>query len=191
MAEGRKNSRKNELLLAGVQELNEHGIVNFSVRRIAEKCGVSPGAPYRHFHNREEFIAAIINYNYAVWEGKLQNVIDAYPGDYRKQLTEIIITYVCFLVENPQFRSLLMIQDDSFDDTYRGLRRKLTSVANERAEKYREWSGMDEKIFFRKKFVLRSIMYGAALMFGNGEMDYTPENIESVRRTVDREFDLP
>ena len=43
----------------------------------------------------------------------------------------------------------------------------------------------------RKTFVIRSIIYGAALMFDNGELPYTEENRQHVRYLIDREFDLP
>ena len=43
----------------------------------------------------------------------------------------------------------------------------------------------------RKLFGVRSPLYGAALRFDNGELHYTPENLESVRRLVNHEIDLP
>ncbi|MCD8115865.1 MAG: TetR/AcrR family transcriptional regulator [Oscillospiraceae bacterium] len=191
MAEGRRKSKKQELLLAGVQELNQHGIVDFSVRRVAEACGLSPAAPYKHFSNKNEFIAAIISYNYSLWYTRLRAVVDAYPDDYRRQLTEMVVTYVCFLVENPHFRSVLMIKDDSLDGGHEGLRSRLSRLPNEMAEKYRDWVGMPEDIFIRKKFVIRSLLYGAALMFENGELAYDEDSLEMLRAMVDREFDLP
>ena len=43
----------------------------------------------------------------------------------------------------------------------------------------------------RKLYVVRSLIYGAALMFDNGEMPYTEKAMGYVRYTIDREFDLP
>ncbi len=186
----RKN-KKQELLFAGVQELNQHGIIDFSVRRVAEACGLSPAAPYRHFPNKSEFIAAIVSYNYDKWYKKLHSIVDAYPGDFRKQLIEIVVTYACFLVENPHFRSLLMIKDNNLDDTHRGLRSQLTALSYETAEAYRESVDMPEDIFVRKKFVIRSLMYGAALMFENGELEYSQDSLDMLRSMIDREFDIP
>ncbi|MCD8321524.1 MAG: TetR/AcrR family transcriptional regulator [Oscillospiraceae bacterium] len=191
MAEGHRKSKKQELLLAGVQELNQHGIVDFSVRRVAEACGLSPAAPYKHFVNKNEFIAAIISYNYSLWYEKLHTILEAYPDDYRRQITEMLVTYTCFLVENPHFRSALMIKDDSLDSRHQGLRSKLSRLPNEAAEKYREQVNMPMDVFIRKKFVLRSLMYGAALMFENGELAYDEDSLEMLRDMVDREFDLP
>lgn len=54
-----RNTRE-ALIQAGINEINEHGVANLSMRRIAKACGVSPGAPYKHFSDRKDFIAAII-----------------------------------------------------------------------------------------------------------------------------------
>ena len=50
---------------------------------------------------------------------------------------------------------------------------------------------MPEDVRRHKVFVVRSLLYGAALMFDNRELLYTPENLENARRMIDREFDLP
>ena len=49
MAEQPKARRRNtreELIKAGVEEINRYGVAGFSMRRIAQLCGVSCGAPY-------------------------------------------------------------------------------------------------------------------------------------------------
>ena len=48
MAEQPKARRRNtreELIKAGVEEINRYGVAGFSMRRIAQLCGVSCGAP--------------------------------------------------------------------------------------------------------------------------------------------------
>ena len=42
-------STRDQLIQAGLEELTEHGIQNFSTRRVAKKCGISCAAPYKHF----------------------------------------------------------------------------------------------------------------------------------------------
>ena len=55
---GARNTRE-ALILAGLEELNEYGIQHFSTRRVAKACGMSCAAPYKHFKDSHEFIAAI------------------------------------------------------------------------------------------------------------------------------------
>ena len=53
----RGRETRQALIQAGVEEINRHGVTEFSVRRIAQICRVSCGAPYKHFGDRREFIA--------------------------------------------------------------------------------------------------------------------------------------
>lgn len=48
-----------------------------------------------------------------------------------------------------------------------------------------------ESLQQRKLFGVRSLLYGAALRFDNGELHYTPENLESMRHLANHELDLP
>ena len=43
----RGRETRQALIQAGVEEINRHGVTEFSVRRIAQICGVSCGAPYK------------------------------------------------------------------------------------------------------------------------------------------------
>ena len=48
-------------------------------------------------------------------------------------------------------------------------------------------SKADEK---RKTFLVRSLLYGAAIMIESGELENSAESYEMVRRTIEREFEL-
>ena len=49
-----KNTNLREaLIIAGIKEINVHGVSGFSIRRVAENCNVSCAAPYRHFESKE------------------------------------------------------------------------------------------------------------------------------------------
>ena len=64
MEETRHGGRgiREQLLLAGIDDINQNGIQNFSVRRVANACGVSCAAPYKHFEDKPAFLAAIVDY---------------------------------------------------------------------------------------------------------------------------------
>jgi AcrR family transcriptional regulator len=189
-----KKSQQNnlhfQLILAGLEELNRYGLQNFSVRRIAAKCGVSCAAPYKHFADKHSFIASIIEYVNTKWNERQEIVLEKYPSPVRKQLLEISLEYIRFLVENSYFRAIIMAKDDAFDKIYGSLRGRLTMLSAELIGKYCEQVGMPPEVRTRKTFVVRSLIYGAALMFDNGELPYTPENMAHVAYSIDREFDL-
>ena len=52
-------------------------MTEFSVRRIAQICGVSCGAPYKHFGDRREFIAAVIEYVNDQWRAEQTKILTA------------------------------------------------------------------------------------------------------------------
>lgn len=192
MTEGlaHKNIREH-LLLAGIEEINQYGLPNFSVRRIAAACGVSCAAPYKHFKDRQSFIAAIIQYVNSQWGARQQIIIDRFPGDLRRQLVEISLDYIRFLVENPHFRSIIMLKDKEFDTIYQKLRGQLTDLSRQVITRYCASISMPEDVAVRKIYVVRSLIYGAALMFDNGELEYDDANMQFVRYSINREFDLP
>jgi AcrR family transcriptional regulator len=81
------------LIRAGGELISEVGVANFSVAAAARRVGVSSGAPYRHFPDREALLAAV-----AVEASK--QIIDRYHqamharADPVEQLVGAAIAYV-------------------------------------------------------------------------------------------------
>ena len=46
-------SVREQLITAGIEELNAHGMAGFSLRRVAAACNISCAAPYKHFKNKK------------------------------------------------------------------------------------------------------------------------------------------
>ncbi len=189
--EKKKSHLKEQLILAGIDEIDRHGITDFSIRRVAASCGVSSGAPYKHFRDKHEFIAEIVRYINQRWQRKQLEIVQRNPDNTRAQLVESGVDYVKFLVENPHFRSIIMLKDDDFDSSYHKMRGKISELTSSLIAKYCEEVKMDDVTRRRKFYVVRALVYGAALMFDNGEMELNEENLNFVRQNIDREFDLP
>jgi len=182
---------RERLVLAGIDEISSNGVQNFSVRRVASVCGVSCATPYKHFPSKADFFAAIIEYINTLWNQRQEKVIAAFSHDLRKQLVEISREYIRFLVENPHFRSVIMMKDENFDSKYVSMRGRLSKRTQEVLRVFCSSVGMPPEVELRKLFLVRSLIYGAALMFDNGEVPYTEENFAMVVDTINREFDLP
>jgi AcrR family transcriptional regulator len=182
---------RERLIYAGMRELSQHGIQNFSIRRIAAACALSCAAPYRHFKDKQAFVTAIIEYINDLWGVQQRAIIEAHPGDLRRQIIEISKAYIRFLMDNPNFRSVIMLRDDSLDADYARLRGEMTQLTRDVIGRYCVEAGIDEKTRRRKTYVVRSLIYGAALLFDNQQLAYNEENMDSVEYAIDREFDLP
>ena len=183
---------RERLIVAALNELEEVGFARFSVRRVATACGASCAAPYKHFKNKREFFEEILRYINGVWLERQEKVLVKLEGaTSRQKLVELAVDYVRFMVENPRFRTVLMIKDDTFDDGYLQIKAELSARSKELIRLYCDEVGMPPSVAKIKMYVVRSLIYGASLMFGNGELNYDEQTMRYVRATIEREFDLP
>lgn len=189
--ETKRQSKREELIIAGIEEINRLGVANFSMRRAAEQAGVSCAAPSKHFGDKQGFLAAIIEYVNAQWHDEQMKILSECGSTTREQLVAFCIGYIKFLVEKPHFRSILTLKDDDFDNTYRIGRGKTTTLSLSLVDKYCDEVGMSEETRLRKLYIVRSLIYGASLMFDNKELPYNEHTLDIVRQSIDREFDLP
>ena len=186
------SSTRDQLILAGLEELDQYGIQNFSTRRVAKACGISCAAPYKHFKDTKEFIAEILSYINRLYDERQKKVLEKYAHcDSRTQLLQVSLDYIRFLAEYPQFRRAIMQNYKDCDESFRSLRGQLSFRIYKIVARYCRDVKMPDDVRKRKTFFVRSIIYGAALLFDNGELEYTEENMDMVAALLNREFDLP
>ena len=189
MATRRKDIRE-LLILAGIDEINESGISEFSVRKVAERCNVSCAAPYKHFKNKQDFMAAIIDYVNTQWRIHQAQILEQCGSDLRSQMVEISVNYIKFLMENPHFRSILMLKDEGFDNLYHKKKGQLNSQSQDIMEKIRISYGYDDDTWHRKVLLIRSLIFGSVFLFDNTEFDFNEKALNHIRYIIDREFDI-
>ena len=189
MSEKHTNLRE-ELIIAGINEINEHGVTGFSIRRVADACHVSCAAPYRHFESKRDFIAAIIDYVNDQWAARQEEVIAQCSDNRREQIIEISLNYIRFLMEKPYFRSVLMLKDQEFDNLYHKKRTQFGSLSQSLEAQLFAASGLSEDIWKRKLMMCRSLIFGAVFLFDAGEFEYNETSMEYIRYTLNREFEI-
>lgn len=190
MAVRLKNMRE-VLILAGITEINRSGVTGFSIRRVADACGVSCAAPYKHFKDKKDFIAAIIEYVNGQWAQRQAEILASCGDSHREKIVEICVGYVEFLMEKPYYRSILMLKDEEFDNTYHKARGQMSSRSQQMQKEFFEESGWDELAFRRKLHLVRALIFGTVYLCDTGEIEYSDETIANLRHDIDREFDLP
>lgn len=151
-------SLRDQLIEAGMDELNEFGYQNFSVRRIATKCNVSCAAPYKHFKDKHSFVAAILEHINTIWTTRQENIIVQYANDGQQQITEVCLEYIRFLVEVPYFRSAIMLKDDGFDEEFNRPRGRLSDLARTLIDKYCDDNHIPPAIRHAKLYIIRSLI---------------------------------
>lgn len=91
---------KNALIQAGVEILSKEGMEGLSLRKVAQRAGVSHSAPYSHFPDKQSLIAAISTEGFNQLYAELDAAILAYPKNPKKQLQQGIQAYVQFALNN-------------------------------------------------------------------------------------------
>ncbi len=190
MAERLKNM-KEALLLAGISEINANGVHNFSIRRVAESCNVSCAAPYKHFKDKREFIAGVIEYVNEQWARRQQEILDGCADSLREQIVEVSVGYVEFLMEKPYFRSILMLKDEEFDNIYHRTRGQMSSRSQQLEQAVFATGAWDEPTFRRKLHLIRALIFGTVFLCDTGEITYGERSLAELRYNIEREFDLP
>ncbi|MBR2370763.1 MAG: TetR/AcrR family transcriptional regulator [Clostridia bacterium] len=185
-----KNKTRDLLILAGLKDIETYGIESFSVRRIAASCGVSCATPYKHFQNRDDFVLAILKYINSQWYEIQKRILLQFPADDMMRLIEISIAYVRFLVDNPNFRTIIFQSKESFTQEQIEERANLSECTKMLLNSYCRSMNMPDEARVRKTYTVRALIYGAALMIGNGQLEDSEQTYAMVRQTIEREFTL-
>ncbi len=96
-----------ELLDTAIAQLREVGADDLSLRALARSIGVSQTAPYRHFADKGELLAAMATRGYRdLLAGLRQAEADAGESP-AQQLTAVAHAYVDYAANNPQLFKLM------------------------------------------------------------------------------------
>lgn len=96
-----------ELLTTAIQHLGDTSVEDLSLRALARSVGVSQTAPYRHFADKNELLAAMATFGYRELLHDLRHA-GASAGDCpQAQLLAFAHAYVDYAARNPQLFKLM------------------------------------------------------------------------------------
>ena len=98
---------RNALIEESIRMINTLGEDSLSMRKLAEKCGVSMAAPYAHFKNKEEMINAIKRYVEDSFTTYLEAAVNRSENDIEKKIITLGNAYISFFIENPEYFTFL------------------------------------------------------------------------------------
>ena len=167
---------RESLLLAGIAELEAHGLAGFSLRRVAAACGVSCAAPYKHFKDKDALIAAILSYIHEKWALLERHICTAYPKGGADRLVELCLADIRFWIGNPHFRSVHMMERDAHAEGW-------ARLGPEAERELALLCAQTGAVHLQIAYTLRSLVYGAILMLEDGTLENTPESFRMLRTT--------
>jgi AcrR family transcriptional regulator len=92
---------KNALIKAGADLLSKEGVSALSLRKVAQKAGVSHAAPYAHFDDKQALIAAISTEGYKDLYGRIAQAAECYRSDPLRRFVEASWAYVQYALDEP------------------------------------------------------------------------------------------
>jgi AcrR family transcriptional regulator len=143
---------KNALIKAGVQILSKEGIEGLSLRKVAQRAGVSHNAPYSHFPDKQSLVAAISTEGFHKLYNQLDAAISAHYNDPKGQLQEGAWAYVQFAINNT----------DTFKIMFSGIL--------EKEKEYPAFVEISQKTFERVVQIVRVCQDAGILKSGSPEL---------------------
>ena len=180
---------KKEMIQRGIQLINEVGYDDFSLRKIAAMCGVTHSAPYKHFKNKDELIAAIVQEVSDSFKATLEEAVHRYPDDLENQIIELGKYYVQFMVKNPDYMRFIFInpsqkrinlihEPDCSTDPY--------LIFKKSALRYLEWLKANPLNQAVDILTMWSLVHGYSMLLVNNNIDI-PDNYLEVLDKMLRE----
>lgn len=173
-----ESSVRTRLIIAGISELEERGIRDFSLRRCAIRAQVSCAAPYRHFRDKEDFLSEIIKYIASRWELLYREIEKAFSNDLRRRIIELAVLNLRFWIANPNYRSVFMSLSPSGTNTLLDFDGALLSLI----EEYCVGTEYDAEL---KKYAVRALIYGSLTLAEGGDRAAVTELL---RKKMEEEF---
>lgn len=114
---------KAALLSSALVLLDSMGVEKLSLRKVALHAGVSHGAPYRHFEDKEGLLAAVAHEGFVSMYEHMSQARDTFPDDDpRAQLDALGKAYVLFAIAHPTHFRLMFGPHMSHEDRHHEVR---------------------------------------------------------------------
>ncbi len=100
---------KGKLIEIGIEEIRIKGIDQLSMRTIAQKCGVTHGAPYKHFDNKDTYMKVVLEHLSEIF---LKNMTQGISSSFnaRNQLVLMGCNFVRFAQQETNIFEALFIK---------------------------------------------------------------------------------
>ena len=94
------------------------GFDGFSIRRLAEQVGCSPGAIYLHYASKDALFEALVEESFARLDGRLRVALDGPAGDPAATLRRALRIYVDWGLEEPDAYRIAFVLGRPADGPY-------------------------------------------------------------------------
>jgi AcrR family transcriptional regulator len=100
-------STRDRILGAAIRAVRRHGVDALAVRPIAASLGMTPMAVYKHFDDKADLTAAVVQAGFQVWETYLARAVQ--HTDARGIVWETLLQYREFALAEPRLFELMFL----------------------------------------------------------------------------------
>lgn len=95
------------LITAATEMINEGGVDALSLRKLAEKVGVSRTATYHHFTDKHDLLCAVAAQGFVRWHDIETDIFHDEALDVRSRYRKFVFSYIDFASNNPAIYDLM------------------------------------------------------------------------------------
>lgn len=185
------------LIETGIEIIKQEGEEALSLRKAAANCGVSNAAPYAHFKNKNEFLAAIQQHIMHLFTASLEEVYEEYKNT-DSLLPMIGKAYVMFFYQNPFYYSFLFSRKNisinlSLDNS-NDIDNPPLAILQKAAVSVFQKADLPEKVIQNKMIAMWALVHGLAaiIIMPNTEYDDSWElRVEEIIRSISIPYQAP
>ncbi len=165
---------RNKLIETGIELINEVGLRDFSLRKVAAKCNVSHAAPYSHFKDKDDLISVMRDHVTQQFIEKLHNAIVGLE-DNPTALLLLGQAYIDFFIEHPQYFQFIFYSSGISIDLDKESPDDYPPFALFRETAYRCFRrmGLKEEAYSMHLIGKWSMVHGVAALLTNSGISYS------------------
>lgn len=175
------------LLDSSLAILRSEGIEALSLRRLAEHAGVSRGAPYHHFRDKQALLAAIGELGFAELNKLLQTLVEDEQQPLRERLHQAVLGYLDFATQQPELYALMFgrtLWQSSNDEGTAEFQRYAKDCFRQYVHLFEQLDssqGLPSLTHLRKAQLLWATLHGLAKLSSDG-IFVKPEDLADIAR---------
>ncbi len=179
---------KNILIETGIELINQDGINQFSLRKVAAKCKVSHAAPYNHFKDKEQLIKAMKDYVIQEFMDTLNHVLIHYDNN-SDVMVDLGVAYVNFFAENPQyfqfiFQGEFALQISFSDEAISHSEFPPFELFRQTAEHCMRIAGLSPDLFSSNIITMWAVVHGLSSIFATKHVLYNGDRNAFIERIL-------
>lgn len=165
---------RNKLIEAGIELISEEGVKDFSLRKVAAKCGVSHAAPYSHFENIEALNHAMGEY---VTQKFMERLRQSIQGQEDSHIAVELLgnAYISFFNENKHYFQFLFYHSSLIIDLNGDTENDYQPFSLFKETAYRMFHdiGLARADYLNNLLALWSMVHGIVSLLTNKDIHYS------------------